>query len=88
MTEENKCKDCKKQCSFLFQEEIDCSNNGYPLFEPSDDYKIKQLETQLTEAKEIIRNFLEYYELKHAVCGFDSEKQKEKAKAFLNSLIN
>ena len=35
------------------------------------------------QAKEIIRNFLEYYELKHSVCGFDSEKQKEKAKAFL-----
>ena len=58
MSEEYKCNDCKRQCSFLFQEEIDCSNNGYPLFEPSEEYEIKQLKKQLNEAKDLIRNLL------------------------------
>jgi hypothetical protein len=27
------CANCKHQCSFLFQDEIDCANNGLPKWE-------------------------------------------------------
>jgi len=27
------CGNCKHQCSFLFQDEIDCANNGLPKWE-------------------------------------------------------
>ena len=66
--EDEPCEQCKN-C-------IKCETGHYQLGETEKD-------EQLTKAKEIISKFLEYYELKYTVCGFDSEKQKAKAEAFL-----